>query len=72
LYDHCQRCGFPFRHAGTQKFCSVRAACDQRLREPGYRVPPGRTQDLTIRNATIAAHPELVRGNSPAATPGMA
>lgn len=59
LYDHCQRCGYPFGQAVRQKFCEVQAACDQRLREPGYRVPQGRTQDLTIRNATIAAHPEL-------------
>lgn len=62
LYGYCQRCGYPFGHAGSQKFCEVRAACDRRLREPGYRVPQGRTQDLTIRNATIAAHPELGPG----------
>lgn len=59
LYDHCQRCGYPFGVPVRQKFCAVRAACDRRLREPGYRVPKGRTQDLTIRNATIAAHPDL-------------
>src|SRR5450755_2057190 len=59
LYDHCQRCGYPFGMPVKQKFCAVQAACDRRLREPGYRVPKGRRQDMTIRNATIAAHPDL-------------
>ena len=59
LYNHCQRCGYPFGHAGRQRLCAVQTACDRRLREPGYRVPPGRMQDMAIRDATIAAHPEL-------------
>jgi serine/threonine protein kinase len=59
LYDHCQRCGYPFGKAAAQKFCGVQSACDRRLRQPGYRVPRGRTQDLTIRDATIAAHADL-------------
>jgi serine/threonine protein kinase len=59
LHNHCQRCGYPFGHAIRQRLCAVQAACDRRLREPGYRVPGGRTQDMAIRNATIAAHPEL-------------
>jgi hypothetical protein len=59
LYEHCQRCGYPFGRLTTQKVCNVRAACDRRLQEPGYRVPEGREQNLTIREATITAHPEL-------------
>jgi hypothetical protein len=59
LFTHCQRCGYPFGAAIQQKFCAVPQACDRRLREPGYRVPKGRTQDLSIRDATIAGHPEL-------------
>jgi serine/threonine protein kinase len=57
LYEHCQRCGYPFGKPLAQQFCKVRAACDRRIREPGYRVPEGRTQDLAIRDATIAMHP---------------
>jgi tRNA A-37 threonylcarbamoyl transferase component Bud32 len=59
LYDRCQRCGYPFDEPVRQKFCGAPAACDRRLRKPGYRVPRGRSQDLNIRNATIAAQPEL-------------
>jgi hypothetical protein len=59
LFTHCQRCGYPFGAPIRQEFCNVRQACDRRLREPGYRVPKGRTQDLAIRNATIGKHPEL-------------
>jgi hypothetical protein len=59
LFTHCQRCGYPFGASIRQEFCGVKQACDRRLRQPGYRVPTGRTQDLSIRNATIAKHPEL-------------
>jgi hypothetical protein len=59
LFTHCQRCGYPFGAPVRQEFCGVKQACDRRLREPGYRVPKGREQDLAIRNATIANHPEL-------------
>lgn len=59
LFRNCQRCGYEFDGLTTQEFCGYRTACDRRLRKPGYRVPKGRTQDMTIRNATIAAHPEL-------------
>jgi hypothetical protein len=59
VFTHCQRCGYPFGAPIRQEFCNVREACDRRLREPGYRVPKGRTQDLAIRNATIKKHPEL-------------
>jgi hypothetical protein len=59
VFTHCQRCGYPFSAPIRQEFCNVRQACDRRLREPGYKVPKGRTQDLAIRNATIRKHPEL-------------
>lgn len=59
LNEYCQRCGFPFSRPTTKRVCNYRTACDQRLREPGYRVPPGREQNLAIRAATLAAHPEL-------------
>lgn len=59
LFTHCQRCGYPFGALIRQEFCNVKQACDRRLREPGYRVPKGRTQDLSIRDATLAIHPEL-------------
>jgi hypothetical protein len=59
LFTHCQRCGYPFGAPIRREFCNVRQACDRRLREPGYRVPKGRSQDLSIRNATISKHPEL-------------
>lgn len=59
VFTHCQRCGYPFGAPIRQEFCNVRQACDRRLREPGYRVPKGRTQDLAIRNATIRKHPKL-------------
>jgi hypothetical protein len=59
LFTHCQRCGYPFGALIRQEFCNVGQACDRRLREPGYRVPKGRQQDLAIRNATIAEHPEF-------------
>jgi hypothetical protein len=59
LYEHCQRCGYPFVGPTVQEFCAVKSACDQRLREPGYRVPKDRKQDMAIREATLAAHPEL-------------
>jgi hypothetical protein len=59
LFTNCQRCGYPFGAQIRQEFCNVRQACDRRLRDPGYRVPKGRAQDLTIRNATIAKHPQL-------------
>jgi serine/threonine protein kinase len=59
LYDRCQRCGYPFAEPVRQKYCAIPSACDRRLREPGYRVPKGRAQDMTIRNTTIAAQPEL-------------
>jgi hypothetical protein len=60
-FTHCQRCGYPFGARIQQEFCNVKQACDRRLREPGYRVPKGRTQDLAIRDATLAQHPELGR-----------
>jgi hypothetical protein len=59
LYEYCQRCGYPFGGATTQEVCNVRTACDRRLREPGYRVPDGRDQNLAIWEATMTAHPEL-------------
>lgn len=58
-FEHCQRCGYPFAAPTVRKYCTYPSACGQRLREPGYRVPKGRTQNLEIRNATLAAHPEL-------------
>lgn len=58
-FTHCQRCGYPFGGLIQQEVCNVKQACDRRLREPGYRVPKGRTQDLAIRDATISQHPEL-------------
>jgi len=58
LQEYCQRCGYPFVSPTSQQFCSARAACDQRLREPGYRVPKGREQNMAIRDATLAANPQ--------------
>jgi hypothetical protein len=59
LYEFCERCGYPFAGPTIQQFCRVKSACDQRLREPGYRVPNGRQQNLAIRARTLADHPEL-------------
>lgn len=61
LQEYCQRCGYPFAGATIQKYCAVKAACDRRLREPGYRVPKGRQQNMAIRAATLAASFEETR-----------
>lgn len=57
-YKHCQRCGYEFAGETVKQYCTFRSACDRRLREPGYRIPKGRTQNMEIRNATLAASPE--------------
>jgi hypothetical protein len=59
LNECCQRCGYQFAGPTVQEICAVKSACDRRLREPGYRVPKGRKQNMMIRDATLAAHPEL-------------
>ena len=57
-YRYCQRCGYEFAGATVKQYCTYKSACDRRLREPGYRVPKGRTQNMEIRKATLAAGPE--------------
>ena len=57
-YRYCERCGYEFAGKTVKQYCTYRSACDRRVREPGYRVPKGRTQNMEIRNATLAASPE--------------
>jgi hypothetical protein len=49
LHTHCKRCGYPFDAPTTQEVCDVRGACDRRLHDPTYRVPPGRLSAVEER-----------------------
>ena len=47
---YCRRCGFPFAtDAGHQELCHWQSACDRRLHDPSYRVPPARLALVEVR-----------------------
>ena len=49
-HAYCTRCGFPFADPTRQQdVCNYPTACEKRLRDPTYRVPPDRLADVEVR-----------------------